>query len=484
MKRILTLILASVLLLGIVCSCGGNTGNGGNGGGKDVIQTDGDYKMPDVNMNGAEVKVLNPDEFAKMKIDFVVPESADDTLDIAIYESNMRAQEQFNFTLVEDEFAGTGWDTTYIDMANHFIKNVNSGDDVYDFIHFPVNQRMELMTNGYIMDLSELEGFQLDKPWWDANINDVININGRQYMVSGSISLMPYESMTCIFFNKDILNDNALDSPYEMVKDGSWTLDALIELGQGAMNLNSDSNWWVLEGGTSVAGIGRHRDYPMFFLKSAGIDFVTEADGDYEFSLESDDFYAAVEKIQVLFKGCTSGGIGTGDASNTANHYLKLFSTNRCLFAMGELKAGVELRDSEVDFGLLPMPKLRAEQENYITTDIERLHFICIPSTSEDPENVAKILDAMAYDRYKNVVPVYYDSYVTYKGLRDEESLDMLEIMTETRTIDVGIAYGWCNELLTKVSHEITGDGIASMIAAEKNSVNETIDDFVENYLN
>ncbi len=484
MKRTLS-ILAAVLLLATVCSCDSNTNNGdGNNGGNDAIKTDGDYQMPDIDMNGDTVTVLNAETFAGMKIDFVVPENADDTLDVAIYESNMRVQEQFNFTLEEDDFGYTGWDTMYIDMANHFIKNAQSGSDVYDFIHFPVNQRMELMTNGYIMDLSELDALQLDKPWWDTQLNETISVNGRQYMASGSINLMPYDAMTTIFFNKEILANNGLDDPYEMVREGTWTLDKLLELGQAAMNLNTDQWWGIAEGGTSVYGITIHRDFPAHFLVGAGISYVTEANGDYNYSLESDDFYTAAEKIAQIFTGGGSGGIGGGDASDSANNYIKLFAQGRSLFVMGELKAGIELRDADIEFGILPTPKLREEQENYYTDETERLHFICIPATSENPDKVAGILDAMAYDRYKNVVPVYYDSYIAYKGLRDEESLEMLEIMSAGRTMDIGIAYGWCSEFITTLNYNINGGELSSLIASETDSINDTIDEFVANYLN
>ena len=485
MKRILTFFLASILLLGLVCSCNGDEGKGG-GNGNDVIKTDDDYKIPEIDMNGEDITVLNVSEFAHMKIDFVVPEDADDTLDIAMYESNKRIEEQFNFTLVEDDFPYSNWSDTYIEMASHFVKNVNSGDDVYDFIHFPVNQRMELMTSGYIMDLSELDGLHLDKPWWDAQINKVINVNGRQYMACGSINLGPYEAMTAIFFNKDILANNGLDDPYEMVHEGTWTIDKMVELGREAMNLNTDQAWGVLEGGTSVYGVAKHEYFPSHFLVGAGVQFVTEKDGEYTFALDSDDFYLAVEKIQDLFTDAADGGIaGFQSAEAGGAHYITQFGNGRALFLMSELKAGVEMRQSEINFGILPAPKLRAEQEMYYTDETERLHYICIPTLSDNPDDVASIVDAMAYDRYKNVVPVYYDSYIEYKGLRDEESLKMLEIMSAGRTVDIGFAYGWCNEfIMQRLNLNITSDQISSIVAAATKSINSTIEDFVDNYLN
>ncbi len=483
MKRTVT-ILVALLLLASVCGCQGDSNSGNSDGGTDAIKTDGDYVMPDIDMEGKTVSILNVDQFFGMFIDFVVEEdSTDEPLNAAVYESNMRLQQQFNVKLVEDEFPQTDWDTTYVDMAEHFYRNVQSGEDVYDILHFPVNTRIELITNGYIMDLADLDALQLDQPWWDATINNIVNVNGHQYMVCGSANLMPYEAMTTVFFNKKILNDNNLDNPYDMVRDGTWTLSAMVELGKEALNLNSDAQWGVMEGGTSVYGFAKHAQYPVHFLTGAGLQLTVEKDGGYEFEPESDDFYLAVESLKILFGDAAWGGISGFDTTSGPTNYISNFAQNRALFVASELKDGVVMRDSEVDFGILPAPKLREEQEKYYTDSLERLHYICIPTLSENPEEVAAILDAMAYDRYKNVVPVYYDSYITYKGLRDEDSLEMLEIMKAGRTIDVAVAYGWYDDFLIDLNWFIGNESLSSKIAARESAINETIDTFVSEYL-
>ncbi len=489
MKRTLT-IFAALLLLASVCSCQNDSGNGDNVGGTGTGNaggTDGEYVMPDVDMGGEDVTVLNIDDYYSMYLEFAVEEGGD-TLDAAIYDSNMRVQEELNFTLVEEEHPVLEWNTTYVEMGNHLIRNIQSGSDVYDFVHFPINSRTELVTSEYIMDLSELDGLQLDKPWWDTQLNESINVNGRQYMACGAINLMPYEAMTTIFFNKEILTNNGLDNPYDMVRDGTWTMDALLELARDAQTMNSDATWEVFDGGTSVFGIAMHRYYPMHFIIGAGVQPITENNGKYTFALESDTFYTALDKVTQIFTSAKNGGIAGGTDAAGSDNYITLFSNNRALFLMSELKAGVEMRDSEVEFGILPAPKLSEEQESYYTDEVNALHFICIPAASENPEDVAKVIDALAYDRYKNVVPVYYDSYVAYKGLRDEDSYEMLEIMSASRTMDVAVAYGWYTGIgesfTTSICNAICwGDPVASLIAERQGAINTTIEDFVDNYL-
>ncbi len=479
MKRTLP-FFAALLLLASVCSCNGGTNNGN-------ASTDDEngYRYPELDMKGETVTVANMERIGDYQMNFVVDaENTSEPLNAAVYESNMRIGEEFNFTLVEDLSPCGAWETRWLDMGNYIIKNLNAGDDVFDFIFYPVGQRQELITRGYLHDLSDFEELQLDKPWWDTNINENIIINDRLYMASGSLNLMAYDGMTGLIFNKDLLNDNGLDSPYDMVRDGTWTLDALYNLASEVKTLNQDSNYWVLEGGTSVYGTGMHRDFPAHFFISSGIRFVTETNGDYNFSPESEDFYLALDKMQSLFTHCENGGVGGGDASSSSNSWMTLFENGRVGFAMIEVRHAFRLRDSDINYGFLPLPKLREEQENYITDTYEHLHFVAIPTTSGAPESVAVILDALAYDRYTNVVPVYYDSYITYKGVRDEDSLEMLEIMTATRTMDIGMVYGWCYELMVEnISWNITDGTVSSMIATYEGEINETIDTFIENHL-
>ncbi len=488
MKRTLPL-LAAILVLAAVCGCNGSTGSNTDGTGSadgTGNEAQGEYVYPELDFKGETITVSTMEARGATHEYFTVDaENTDDTLDAAIYESNMRIQEKFNFTLHEDRFPRGNWDTMWIEQGDYLIRNFMSGDDVFDFIFYAVNQRPDLLTSGYLLDLSDYEELQLDQPWWDTKLNEDIAINDRLYMTTGSINLQAFDNMACLIFNKEILLANHVDSPYDMVRDGTWTLDALYTLASECKNLNTDPDWAIPsgQGGTSIFGVGMHRDYPPYFLTSAGIPFVTEANGNYDFSLGSDDFYLALDTIQKLFTHCHKGGVGGGDASNSEYGRLNFFLEHRVAFCMISTIEAFDMRESEIDFGFLPLPKLREEQEEYITSVEDHISFLCIPAASDKPEEVTAMLDALAYDRYKNVVPVYYDSYVTYKGVRDEDSLEMLEIMTAGRTMDIGIAYGWCYELVTqKIGWNITSGTISSTIASDEGVINDEIDAFVNEF--
>ena len=91
-------------------------------------------------------------------------------------------------------------------------------------------------------------------------------------------------------------------------------------------------------------------------------------------------------------------------------------------------------------------------------------------------------MDALTYLSYRDVLPVYYDISVSQKGLRNEESIEMLEIIRDTRYFDIAKCYGWTSSLYGSIESLLTaGNGaVASTIASEKPAVLENIDKTLE----
>ena len=67
--------------------------------------------------------------------------------------------------------------------------------------------------------------------------------------------------------------------------------------------------------------------------------------------------------------------------------------------------------------------------------------FLCVPMTTSDPERTGIVLEAMAAESMYTVTPAYYDVALKGKYARDEESLDMLDIILESRCYDLGWFY-------------------------------------------
>lgn len=78
----------------------------------------------------------------------------------------------------------------------------------------------------------------------------------------------------------------------------------------------------------------------------------------------------------------------------------------------------------------MPYPKYDEAQKTYFCDTWEGSPAAFIPVTSADAEKAGLILDAMAYEGEKTAVPAFRDYAVEQKGLRNEDSIEMLAIAT------------------------------------------------------
>ena len=65
------------------------------------------------------------------------------------------------------------------------------------------------------------------------------------------------------------------------------------------------------------------------------------------------------------------------------------------------------------------------------------------------------------------------------KSLRDEDSIEMLEIITDTRVADLGRCYGWTTNLNTALGKAVLAKGdmnAASLIASHETSIQSSIE--------
>ena len=95
-----------------------------------------------------------------------------------------------------------------------------------------------------------------------------------------------------------------------------------------------------------------------------------------------------------------------------------------------------------------------------------------IPATASDPERTGIILDALAYDSYRNLREPYYNTYLTQKGVRNDESAEMLEIIRSSRGFASDIAFGWSSGIANAVKGELKvgNASVASLIESQKSA--------------
>ena len=159
-----------------------------------------------------------------------------------------------------------------------------------------------------------------------------------------------------------------------------------------------------------------------------------------------------------------------------------MFANERAAFLTTELKGNQAFRPYDVEFGILPAPKYDEAQANYISYASENIFRLCIPANASDPKRTGTILDALSYESKASVLPLYYNQTICQKGLRDEDSIEMLSIINSSRMTDIGFIFGITSSIVADLKTSITsgGDNAASILASGKEKVEKNIADLYD----
>ena len=107
-----------------------------------------------------------------------------------------------------------------------------------------------------------------------------------------------------------------------------------------------------------------------------------------------------------------------------------------------------------------------------------------IPVTS-NKEICGHVIETLAFESYKTVIPQYYNMVLSQKFARDEDSIEMLDIVFKNRIIDLGVVYNWGNvNTQLKAYAEKSNSDIASFAASISSQIEASIEKMVDAYRN
>ncbi len=475
MKRKISMLLILASIISAV-SCGeSGTNNDTDESSSDTTaaeETQAGYAWADLDCSGYTFRLLNSTDTYGFTDELDFETETGDRLSDAIYKRNRDLEERYKFTLeVIDE-------THNNDSATKLRQSVMSNDDTYDAAFIWVNNLGSLMSEGCFLNLYDIPTVHLDEPWWDQNIIEGSKISNEKklYFAFCNTSLVKFEGTQAVFMNIDKLDKLGVEAPYQLALDGKWTIDEFAKLAKLGANLNGDDTFDYKNDGNAEYGISGNQGTAYGLIYSCANKFIEkDKDGIPYFALDTEHFYDTAEKI---FNITTTEGDFVFLNTSGKDHYETSFQKGRTLLMTAEIKAASKYREVDFSFGILPMPKYDENQENYVSVG-GFAHAAIIPTTCSDPERSGAILDALAYMTEENVMPEFYNNTISQKRLRDEKSIEMLGIISETTYLDPGELYSWSHSLREKlISMLITekSNTFASTIATYKDTIAANIE--------
>lgn len=345
-------------------------------------------------------------------------------------------------TFVEDTYNVAISKTDTTNVSGDLDRSVKAGTDEYQMVWERINALLPIAERGDLLDLYGFDRFSMDPRWWDKNAEEAFTINNRLFFGCNDINVHTVEGCSALYFSKTLVSINSLENPYDLVREKTWTLDKMGEMMRVVANdTNGDG---VRNNGDTfglVTGIGQY----LSLVNGAGarLVYLDESEGNTAFTLNiaSEEVIAQTQVVSALVNDKNLSVIVNDD-----NWGYNSFYTDHSLFYIMQLGSIVGMRDNmETDFGVLPFPMRDSSQEVYMTSMEATAQAVCYPQTITNKDMVGNVTEAMAIYSDQHLTDAYYETTLKGKIARDQDTTEMLDILTSVRIFDYATCYGSWN---------------------------------------
>ena len=347
-----------------------------------------------------------------------------DPVDDTVYERNLKVKEELNVNF-EYFRSSANWDQ----ITPELNKLIMAGDDTYDVITGSQYGVVKLMTNNCFLNVHTLEGFQFDEPWWNKTYMEELTLAPDVwFFMAGDYFTDVVRTTRVLYYNKTMYAnyfDNG-DGLYQMVLDGSWTMDKLSELTKAVYkDLDNDGK---INQGDQVGYVTQllMASVDPFVYGTDCVFINRESDGTISFNMLNDRNAKLAEVLTNFFYQEGSLVLDNGE-------HTKEFAAGNALFlGYSNFADSAKLRDMKDDFGYLPHPKLDESQKEYRSLIHDNAVIGTIPVTSKNTDMAGYILDELSRITHDTVLPAWYESALKVKYTRDNISAQVIDLIHDT----------------------------------------------------
>ncbi|MFA6730214.1 MAG: hypothetical protein WCR95_04385 [Eubacteriales bacterium] len=453
--------------------------------------------LPDKKWN-AELIMLAPNPNYYSEREFWWEESEEDIVVTAIIERTRLMREKYGINL----------NMIYVDKIGASKAEVEksiSGGLGLDIVADGAMYMAESALNGWYLNLYEINGevnggngyLNFDASWWDQNAIRDLSIGNKLFFLTGDICVTDDESTWAMFFNKEIIADLWLPNPYTLVESGEWTLDMLHQMAKQA----------ALKHGAKMSfdpavedrwGMVAQANDGLMFMLGCGQTMVNKNAEDFPVIRIAEE--ANINAWSRIFTIITDGNhVGVADFFGASNSGVyaqetQIFANGNALFMPQAINTatGSSLLEAEVDYGIIPMPKIDLNQNDYTAPGtVYCLKAVGVPITNnENLDATLFFLEAMAYHGQKIITPAYYEKVLKGQKSKDEESERMLDLIFKNKTYDMSAVYnfGVGNDVMIQfyslLLDQRPENKITSFYEQKQSIYNTAIENAIEAFLN
>ncbi len=452
--RIFSLVLAVMMLLSVVAcantedpvtTTGGENTKGGNevasttganNGGSEEVTTEGNYDAngyikdnldPNLNFGNKEFNIL---AWEHTLPEFDIEAETGNIVENAIFVRNANTEErlgvQLNFTVIK------GNSSAFRDFCKEVDNTIQSNTDSYDAIGCYLRSAGVLTLQHHLVNMLEVDHLDFSMPWWSDSLLELNTINDNLYFISGDIASTLIYQMMFMIYNNDLGEDIGLTNPQQLALDNKWTLDTMFTMAKDVYT-DLDNDTEKSEGDRYGLFSYAHPNLDIFYMGSDLHYMAPNADGDLVVleDIMSDKSLSIIDRLIDIY-GSNDGWFSTKLSSTD------IFAQGNSLFynITGQILAQ-NLRNTDMDYSILPAPKYDEAQENYRTAVAFTHTMYCIPINAKNTEMSGAVLECMASEAYRNVTPALFESSFKYQYSKNPNDTLLFEIIRDNVVFDI-----------------------------------------------
>lgn len=344
-----------------------------------------------------------------------------DVLGSAVFKRNELIKSQYNVELEQKESGSRTF-------ADKLAIQVKSNDTSFNLVYMGLADAATAAIAGNLYNLNTLQNIHTDGSWWNGRAAAAWSLANKLYFMTGDITTTDNMSIRMMYFNKNLIKDLRMKSPYDMVADNTWTFENYFTMVEQAA---ADATGDGVTINDDTFGVVAQTTFGFMMTTAAGEMLTYKGEGDMPVCVYKGDTTRLVDVTEALtgyIAGHNSVYLGADE------DIMSIFTSGRSLFMAEVLLHCKTMRmNYDVNFGLLPMPKYNADQDcyyQYFTGYCTTVTGVPYHVQDEDLDRASFILEALAVESVMTVTPAFTEVCLKGRYVDDNDSASMIDIIT------------------------------------------------------
>ena len=434
--RVILFLLCTVMLIPLLAAC-----NNGEAPAATEANTTVGFTGPETDENG-KIKDNVPDLDFGMTFDLIASENQKqyyyalasdvDNVKAAIYDRNITVEDRLGIEIKwtfmpcfnpEDKIAFS----TAIENDGKVNAGLDAAIDAsvsYNLVPYHISSK------GALQNLNKTKYIDLTSPWWPDEYLENMLYRERVYALVDNVSVGTLTNLSCIFFNNEMLEARKIESPYDIEARNEWTVPKLRELCKDTYE-DTDNNSKKSVGDTFGICTSTYARVTCWYY-AAGIR-MSEINEDGEMVLTGND----TAKIDTALKTISTLFDNDNGLINDSEAYV-MFEDRRAYFYLSVLSMATDMnkKEIEIDYGVIPNPKLNSEQKRYYTHMPNAHDAWCVPIQATNKDCSSAFLELMASEAYRQVNDVFFEQNLKIRYAPDQKLAAMYDKIRESIVFD------------------------------------------------